>query len=258
MRELLAGRDREVHLLAHEPQRGRVERPDRVLVEEEPVGLERVAEVGGLRRAQHRVRVEEQVDVVAERVPERLGALERGHDRRLRVPARERGAEHPVAERGEPLLLPAQRVLDQLLRVVPPEVDVDADPVAGRAAEEARDGNAERLAFQIPEGDVDARDGAHHDLAGRPEHPAHHLAPPVLDLPGILSHEELAEVVEDAEHAAPLPGEARLADAREPFVGADEHDDDGELVVLAVPLAVAAAEGARRVRRRRRVVSRSR
>ena len=33
------------------------------------------------------------------------------------------------------------------------------------------------------------------------------------------------EVVEDPEHAAPAAGEARLADARQPLVGADEHDD---------------------------------
>ena len=47
-RELLADRDRQVHLVAHEPQRERVEGPDRVLVEVEAVRLERVPEVGRL------------------------------------------------------------------------------------------------------------------------------------------------------------------------------------------------------------------
>jgi hypothetical protein len=47
----------------------------------------------------------------------------------------------------------------------------------------------------------------------------------VLDLRRILTDQQLAEVVEDPEHAAPTPGEARFSDTRQPFVGADEHDD---------------------------------
>ena len=46
----------------------------------------------------------------------------------------------------------------------------------------------------------------------------------------------------DAEHRAALPAEARLADAGQPLVGADEHDDHRERVVLGVALAVPAAE----------------
>ena len=46
----------------------------------------------------------------------------------------------------------------------------------------------------------------------------------------VLADEQLAEVVEDAEHAAAPAREARLADARQPLVGADE-DDDHRVVV---------------------------
>jgi hypothetical protein len=52
----------------------------------------------------------------------------------------------------------------------------------------------------------------------------------VLDLPWVLPDQQLLEVVEDAEHAPAAPGEARFPDARQPFVGADEHDDHGVLV----------------------------
>ena len=41
------------------------------------------------------------------------------------------------------------------------------------------------------------------------------------------------EVVEDAEHAAAPPAEARLADPRQPLVGADEHDDHRVVVTRA-------------------------
>ena len=41
-------------------------------------------------------------------------------------------------------------------------------------------------------------------------------------------------MVEHAEHPAPLPAEARLADPGQPLVGADE-DDDHRVVVARVP-----------------------
>ncbi len=218
VRELLAGRDRQVDLVAHQPQRERVERPDRVLVEVEAIGLERVPEVGRLGRAEHRVRVEEQVDVVADREPQRLRRLDRLHDRRLRIPVRQRvlveRGERAVAERRESLLEEPVRILDQLLRGVAGEMPVDAHPLARRAAEEVVDRDAEPLPLEIPERDVDPGDRAHDHLPGRPERAAHHLAPPVLDLRRVLPDEQVAEVVEDPEHAPPAPAEARLADAR--------------------------------------------
>ncbi len=234
VRELLARRDRQVHLVAHRPQRLRVERADRILVEVEAVRLERVAEVGRLRRAEHRVRVEDQVDLVAERVPQRLRRRDRPDDRRLRIPVRERvvveRGERAVAERGEALLAPAQCVLHQRLRAFPRHVAVDAHPLARRATEEVVDRDAEPLALEIPERDVDPGDRAHDHLPRRPERAADHLAPPVLDLARVLADEQLGEVVEDAEDAASLTGQARLADARQPLVGADEHDDHRVLV----------------------------
>ena len=183
------------------------------------------------------MRVEEQVDVVAEREAQRLRRLDRPDDRGLRIPVRERvlveRRERPEAERGEALLAEAERVVDELLGRVPDQVPVDAHAVTGRAAEEVVHRDAEPLALEIPERDVDSRDGAHDHLAGRPERAAHHLAPPVLDLRRILADEQLPEVVEDADHAAAAPGEARLADPGQPLVRAHEHEDHGVLVARA-------------------------
>ena len=148
-----------------------------------------------------------------------------------------RSAVNPASFRARPSSISSSAVW-------PAQVDVDADAVARRPAEQRRDRHAERLALQIPQRDVDPGDGAHDHLAVRPERAAHHLAPPVLDLARVLPDEQLGEVVEHAEHRAPLPGQARLADAREALVGADEDDDHREPVVLGVALAVAAAEAA--------------
>jgi hypothetical protein len=180
---------------------------------------------------------EEEVDLVAERVPQRLGRRDRLHDRALRVPLREPALverrERSIPERGEAPLAPVVRVLDELLRRVADEMPVDANPLPRRAAEEVVHGHAEALPLQIPERDVDAGDGAHDHLAGRPEGAARHLAPPVLDPGRILADEQLGEMVEDAEHAATAAPEARLADSRQPLVGADENEDDRGVVASA-------------------------
>jgi hypothetical protein len=101
--ELLARGDRQLQLLAHVTERVRVERADRVLVEVEPVGLECVAEVRGLGGAEHRVGVEQQVDPVADRRPQRLRRRDRLDDAALRVPLRQpalvEGREGAVAQR---------------------------------------------------------------------------------------------------------------------------------------------------------------
>src|SRR5215207_10189699 len=107
---------------------------------------------------------------------------------------------------------------------------VDAHPLARQAPEEVIDRSTEPLPLEVPERDVDPGDGTHDHLTDRPERAAHELAPPVLDLPRVLPNQQLLEVVEDAEHTQAAPSEARFPDARQPFVGADEHDDDGVLV----------------------------
>jgi hypothetical protein len=198
-----------------------------------------VPEVGSFRGAEHRVRVEDQVDVVTDGGPQRLRGLDRLDDRCPRIPVRERvvveRGQRGEAQRGESLLPPAERILCQLLRGAPCQVAVDAHAPARGTAEEVVNGNAEPLSLQIPQRDVDPGDGAHDHLSGRPERASDHLAPPVLDFCRVLPYEQLAEVVEDAQYAAPAPGQARLADARQPLVGADEHDEHGIVVTSAHP-----------------------
>ena len=141
----------------------------------------------------------------------------------------ERG-EGAVAERGEALLAPAQCVLHQRLRAFPRHMAVDAHALARRAAEEVVDGDAEPLplrsqsAMSIPA------------TALMITCPVDQNVPRTISLhqcsifARVLADEQLGEVVEDAEDAAPLTGQARLADARQPLVGADEHDDHRVLV----------------------------
>ena len=185
VRELLARRERQVHLVPHELQGVRVNRADRVLEEIEPIGLERMPEIGGLRGTEHRVGVEDQVDRISESRAQQLGGSDRLDDRCLRIPVRQRmvaeRSERSEAKRREPPLLPPERILEQLLGRGSCEVAVHACPLPGGAAQEVVDGHTEPLPLEFPERDVDPRDGAHDHLPGRPERAAHHLAPPMLD-----------------------------------------------------------------------------
>ena len=237
MGELLAGRDRQVHLLAHVTERVRVEGAYRILVEVEPVRLEGVAEVRGLGGAEHRVGVEQQVDPVADRRPQRLRRRDRLDDAALRVPLRQpalvEGREGAVAQRRKALLPQAERVLDQRLGGVAGEVPVDAHLLARRPAEQVVHRDAEPLPLEVPERDVDPGDRAHHDLPVRPERPARQLAPDVLDPARVAPDEQVGEVVEDPDHASPPSGEARLADPGQPLVRANEDDDHRVVVPVA-------------------------
>ena len=215
VRELLARRDRQIHLVADGPQRHGVERTDRVLVEVEAMRLERPAEVGRFRGAEHRVRVEDQVDVVADRAAQRLRRLDRLDDRGLGIPVPERvvveRGERAEAQRGESLLSPAKRVLRQLGRGGSRQVAVDPHPLARRAAEEVVDRDAEPLPLEIPEGDVDPGDRAHDHLPGRPERAPYQLAPPVLDPRRVLPDQAARRSGRGcrARRARPRPGSPR-------------------------------------------------
>ena len=49
------------------------------------------------------------------------------------------------------------------------EMPVDAYLVPGRSTQQVVDGNAQSLAFDVPERHVDTGNGAHNYLAGRPK-----------------------------------------------------------------------------------------
>ena len=66
---------------------------------------------------------------------------------------------------------------------------VDADPVARRAAEQLVDGHAQGLALDVPEGHVDAAQGAGQDRAAAVEGVAVDRLPVVDDLARVLADE---------------------------------------------------------------------
>jgi hypothetical protein len=112
------------------------------------------------------------------------------------------------------------------------DVRVADDLVAGEAAEQLVDRDVERLALDVPEGDVDGGDGRGGDVAGREEAASEHLLPEALDLERVLADEERLEVLDGAGDGKLAAGEAAFADAPDALVGV--HDDEG-VVALARP-----------------------
>jgi hypothetical protein len=55
----------------------------------------------------------------------------------------------------------------------------------------------------------------------------------MLDAGRILADQQLAGVVDNAKHATAATAQARFPDARDPLVGADEHDHHREWIVAS-------------------------
>ena len=116
--------------------------------------------------------------------------------------------------------------LEDLLRAVALErkQQVEADLVAELAAEEVPDRRAVMLALDVPQGDVDGREGAGQDVAAERPHPVERLLD-VVDPEGVLADQVLAELVHDRLGRigeAPRPG---LTDAGHAGVGGDPDDE---------------------------------
>src|SRR4029078_4682448 len=98
-----------------------------------------------------------------------------------------------VADGGVAALAGLNALFDLGVYRRPLDVVVDAGLVAGLAAKQLVDGHAERLALDVPEGDVDGRDRAHDGRT--PEVPgAVHNVPVVLDPRWVLPDEVVAEL----------------------------------------------------------------
>ena len=98
-------------------------------------------------------------------------------------------------------------------------------PLAAGAAQELVDRHAERLAEDVPEGDVDRRDGGADDLAALEVGAAVQRLPEVLDPARVLADQEAREVLEHPLHRQLAAGDAALADAADPLVGLDLDDE---------------------------------
>ena len=108
-------------------------------------------------------------------------------------------------------------------------VRVADDLVAHLAAQQLVDRHAQRLALDVVERDVDGGHRRREDaLRGEEAAPEEHL-PDVLDAERVLPDEDVLEVLDRADHGQLAPGDARLADAVDAFVGID--DDEQEVAV---------------------------
>ena len=106
------------------------------------------------------------------------------------------------------------------------------DAVALLAAEQLVDRHAERLALDVVEGDVDGGDRRLQHAAALEVLAAIHLLPERADLHRVAADEELAIVLDRADHGLLAAGQAALAPAVDALVGLDL---DEQLVAGADP-----------------------
>ena len=119
---------------------------------------------------------------------------------------------------------------------VPDIVRVADHLVAHPPAQQFIDRHAQRLALDVPQRDVDGRDGRGEDALRREEAAAEEHLPDVLDPRRVLADQQRLEVLDRADHRQFAPGDARLADAVDALVGID---DDKQKIADAAPDGVA-------------------
>ena len=111
-------------------------------------------------------------------------------------------------------------------------VGIADDFVAHPAAEQLVHRHAKRLALDVPQGDVDGRDGRAQDALGGKKAAAEQPLPDVFYAKGVLAHQNFFEVLDGADHRLLAAGQTGLAHAEDPFVGIN---DDEEKVAMAGP-----------------------
>ncbi len=107
--------------------------------------------------------------------------------------------------------------VERLFDVLAVCVGVDEAALAALAPEQVVEGSIEGLGFDIPEGNVDGRDGGHGDGAATPVCSAIEILPDVFDIEGIAADETgknvLGEIAGDCEFTSVERGVAETVEA---------------------------------------------
>src|SRR5664280_1260575 len=104
------------------------------------------------------------------------------------------------------------------------DVLVDARAIADSTSEEYVDRDVESLPHEVPQSLVDSTDRARHDGARRVEGGAVHQVPQVLNPRGVLSQQEVLELVDRCLDNPVSALEGRLTESVEPVVCAQDKE----------------------------------
>jgi hypothetical protein len=122
---------------------------------------------------------------------------------------------------GESAVLRLQRGSRSVAGAVSADPRICADTIPHLPAEQLMHRLAERLALDVPQGLVDARDRTHENGATAVEATAVHDRPQVLDVRRILADEQVGELIDGGSHGCCLAFEDRLTPSHDPLIGFD-------------------------------------
>ncbi len=108
--------------------------------------------------------------------------------------------------------------------------------VAHQAAQQLVDRDVQRLALDVPEGDIDRGERGGYRAFGRKEPSPREGLPEMLDTKRVLTDQQGLEMLDRAGDRQLTAGQTRFADAGDPFVGVD---DDEEEVAKPAPDGIA-------------------
>jgi len=226
--QALAGGDRDVDVRRDQRHRVEVVRDRRILVEVGVVGGDAARQDDRLGGAELAVDLDAEVHRVADRRAILAHRLDRVADlgrvgREVGPVARVVGERGQVADGGEALGLGIEAPPHQRLARAAEDVVVDAGLVARGAAEELVGRDAEVLARDVPEGDVERGERAH-DRRAPEVGPAVEVLPVVLDPQRILAEQVALEGLHRLRGRFQEAPRARLAEPDDPRVGMDLHE----------------------------------
>ena len=230
--KLLAGRQRHVVRGRNVLNESGVLAAQRVFDEERPERLDLLAQPDRIGQVQPGVDIEGQLDLVADRLAHGLELLDRRLHRLARLQDLARPAASPSAQTSSPPALSFRHDLtsSDYIHAVAGVVRVAHNLVAHAPAQQLVDRHAQRLALDIPQRDIDRRDGRREDALGGEEAAARHRCHRCSMRNGSLPISNGLKVLNRADHRQLAAGDAGFANAIDPFIGIDHHEQE-----VAVP-----------------------